>query len=216
MPGHDLAAFIDHSVLAPNTRSADISAACAAALQFNLRSIVVTSGFVGQAKRLLTDSQIGVVSVVAFPHGTSGPDTKVYEATRAVELGADEIDYVISIGAALDDDLRFLTEEARAICRAVPGHGVKAILETGYFTDERMFAVAGAVLDGGVAVVKTSTGYGPRGATEDDVRILARAAANRGFVKASGGISDRARAMSMLNAGASLIGTSHGPAICTP
>jgi len=216
MPGHELAAFIDHSVLAPNTRSADVSAACAAALQYGFRAVVVTSGFVARAKRLLADSEIGVVSVVGFPHGTSGPDTKVFEAKRAVDLGADEIDYVISIGAALDDDLRFLTEEARAICRAVGGRGVKAILETGYLSHDQMFSVAGAVLDGGVAVVKTSSGYGPRGATEDDVRILARATTNRGFVKASGGINDRARAMSMLNAGASLIGTSHGPAICTP
>jgi len=215
MDPSELAQFIDHAALRPDSRSTDVDRACDEALQYRFRGVVVPSGSVGHAKRRLKDTGLKVVSVVSFPHGTSAPDVKAAEATRAAAMGADEIDYVISIGAVLDDDYRFLREEAVAVLRAVRGKIVKSILEIGYLSDEQKFEAARTLAQAGVPYVKTCTGFGPGMATEADVRLLARAVHGKALIKASGGIRDRALAVKLLSAGAAVLGTSHGPHICT-
>jgi deoxyribose-phosphate aldolase len=210
----ELAPFVDQSVLRPDTRPQDVDAACDAALLYRFRGVVVPTGFVHHAKRRLLNTGIKVVATVAFPHGNQAPDVKAHEAMRAAALGADEVDYVIAIGAALDDDLRFLREEANAVIRQTRGKIVKAILEVGYLSEKQRFDTARALAETGVPYVKTCTGFGPGSATVEDVQLLARAVAGKSLVKASGGVRTREQCVALLQAGAAVVGTSSGPAIC--
>jgi deoxyribose-phosphate aldolase len=154
------------------------------------------------------------VSVVGFPHGTQAPDVKAHEAARACAMGADEVDYVIAIGAAIDGDMKFLTEEAVAIARACRGKMVKAILETGYLPPATVVEVAETLVQAGVPYIKTCTGFGPRGTTVGEVRAIVEIVNGRALVKASGGVRTADDVIAMLAAGAAVVGTSRGPEIC--
>lgn len=211
----ELAPFLDQSVLRPETRAAEVDRACDAALLHRFRGLVVPTGFVALAKRRLAGSGIKVVATVAFPHGNQAVDVKAHEAARAAALGADEVDYVISIGAALDDDLAFLREEANAVIRQTRGKIVKAILEVGFLSEKQRFETARALAQAGVPYVKTCTGFGPGEATVEDVQLLARAVAGKSLVKASGGVRTRERCLALLEAGAAVVGTSRGAEICS-
>ena len=215
MRGLDLAPFIDQSVLRPETRKHDIDNACDEAMRYGFRGVVVPSGSVHHAKRRLIGTAIKVVATVSFPHGTQAPDVKAHEAMRAAALGADEIDYVISIGAALDDDMKYLREEALAIIRQTRGKILKAILEVGFLGEKQRFEAAKTLAETGVPYIKTCTGYGPGKATVEDVELLVRAVAGKALIKASGGIQTREQLVALLQAGAAVIGTSHGPSICS-
>lgn len=214
MKGIDIAQFIDQSVLSPDVRQHQVNAVCDAALLYRFRGVVVPSGTVHHAKRRLINTGIKVVATVSFPHGTQAPDVKAHEAMRAAAIGADEIDYVISIGAALDDDWKYLREEALAIIRQTRGKIVKAILEVGYLGEKQRFEAARTLAQTGIPYVKTSTGFGPGGATPEDVMLLCRAVAGKALIKASGGVRTREQCIALLEAGAAVIGTSHGPEIC--
>jgi deoxyribose-phosphate aldolase len=193
-----------------------VDGACDAALTYRFRGVVVPSGAVTHAKRRLMNTGIKVVSTVGFPHGNQSPEVKAHEAQRAAAMGADELDYVISIGAALDGDVKYLREEAVAIIRVTRGKLLKAILEVGYLTEEQRFLAAQALADAGVHYVKTCTGFGPGRATVEDVRLLVRAAGRKALVKASGGVREAWQVVELLSAGAAVVGTSHGPEICGP
>lgn len=216
MQPQELAAFIDHSVLRPESRIEDVDRACEDALFYRFRGVVVTSSAVTHARRRLMDSGVKVVSVVGFPHGTEAPDVKAHEAMRACAMGADEIDYVISIGAAIDGDMKFLTEEAVAVTRSARGKMVKAILETGYLQPDVVLAVTEALVHAGLPYIKTCTGFGPRGTTAGEVRAIVEVIAGRALVKASGGVRTADDVIAMLSAGAAVVGTSRGPQICSP
>ena len=213
-PG-DLADFIDHTCVHPNMTGADVDRVCAEALHYGFRGVVVPSGYVSHAKRRLMNTGIKVVSTVGFPHGTAAPDVKAHEASRAASAGADEIDYVISIGAALENNYRYIREEGVAIVRQTRGKLLKAILEVGYLNEEQIFHCARELAAARIHFVKTCTGFGPGQATEEDVRLIARAADGKALVKASGGIRDRRTAIRLLKAGAAILGTSAGPSIVT-
>ena len=167
------------------------------------------------AARTLGGSRVGVASVVSFPHGASMTSTKVAEATRARDDGATELDVVANLAAIRAGDDRAVTDEVAAIVAAARGAAVKVILETTFWSPERMANAARAAVAGGAAFVKTSTGFLAGGATEDAVRTL-RAAVGPGVgVKASGGIRTRAQALAMVAAGANRVGASSSVAIVT-
>jgi deoxyribose-phosphate aldolase len=210
----DVARFLDHSVLRPEAGITDVDEACAVALRLGLRGVVVAGAFVAHVRLRLAGSGVKVVAVAAFPHGNQTTDVKAHEAARAAALGADEIDYVISIPAALAGDSRALRDEAASIVAAVPGRVVKTILEVGHLTPAQRTDAARAVVAGGVHFVKTCTGFGPGGATPEDVRLLADAAAGRALVKASGGIRTRVQCLALIEAGAAALGTSRSAEIC--
>lgn len=212
---NELAPFIDHSCLRAEALVSDIDRACDEALLYRFRGLVVPSGAVSHAKRRLMNTGIKVVCVVGFPHGTQAPDIKAHEASRAAAMGADEIDYVISIGAALEGDLRYVREEGIAIIRATRGKLVKSILEIGYLGEDHKYHAARALAEAGVHYVKTCSGFGPGVCTPEDIELLVRAVSGKSLVKASGGIKDKQQAVAMLQAGAAVIGTSHGPTICS-
>ena len=205
-----LAGYIDHTLLKPDATPADIDRLVEEALENYLYAVCVNPAFVPRVMAKKGDAPLRVAAVVGFPLGANAPEIKAQEAALAVAQGADEIDMVIPIGRARAGDLAAVEAEVRAVRRAVPGAVLKVILETGFFTPEEIRALAEAAIKGGADFLKTSTGFGPRGATLEDVRLLREVAGDRAKVKASGGIRDKKTAWAMIEAGSDRIGASSG------
>jgi deoxyribose-phosphate aldolase len=206
----DLAKYIEQTLLKPEATPSDVEAHCLRAAGHGLFGVCVAPRFVTLARRCVANSGLSVVTVVAFPFGATATDVKAAEARSAVADGADEVDMVMALGDALADDFDAVEADIRAVRDATAGRVLKVILETGYLTDERIDAAARASVRAGADFVKTSTGFGPRGATVADIERLVRAVQGRAQVKASGGIRTRAAALEMIRAGATRIGTSAG------
>jgi deoxyribose-phosphate aldolase len=212
----DLARYIEQTLLRPEATAADVEAHCRRAAAHGLFGVCISPRHVSLARRCLAGTELRVVTVVAFPAGASTSDVKASEARRAVADGADEIDMVMAIGDAVAGDFDAVEADVRAVRDATAGRVLKVILETGYLTDERLDAAARASVNAGADFVKTSTGFGPRGATVADVERLVRAVGGRAGVKASGGIRTREAALELIRAGASRIGTSAGVEMVLP
>jgi len=206
----ELARLIDHTLLKPEATRGDIERLCREALQCEFASVCVNACYVAQAADALRGSRVHVCAVVGFPLGATLTSVKVFEADKAVRLGAREIDMVISIGAlksgddaSVEADIRAVTEAARrggAIC--------KAIIEAGLLTEDEKIRACRAALSAGAGFVKTSTGFGHGGATVEDVRLMRSIVGAKMGVKASGGIRTPRDCQRMLAAGATRIGTS--------
>ena len=206
----ELARYIEQTLLRPEATAKDVEAHCRRAAGHGLYGVCIAPRFVSLARRVLLGSDVRLVTVVAFPSGACVSEVKAVEARRAVEDGADEIDMVMAIGDAVAGDYAAVERDVRAVRDATHGRVLKVILETGFLTGEQMDAAAHACVRAGTDFVKTSTGFGPRGATVEDVARLSRAVEGRAGVKASGGIRTREAALAMINAGATRIGTSSG------
>jgi deoxyribose-phosphate aldolase len=210
-----LAAAIDHTLLRPEADGREVDRLCVEALRFGFAAVCVQPIWVARAARTLAGSRVGIASVVSFPHGASLTPTKVAEAARARDDGATELDVVANLAAIRAGDDRAVTDEVAAIVAAARGAAVKVILETTFWSPERMANAARAAVAGGAAFVKTSTGFLAGGATEDAVRTLRAAVGPTVGVKASGGIRTRAQALAMLAAGANRVGASSSVSIVT-
>jgi len=210
---HALASIIDHTCLRPDALPDDIDRLCDEARAFHFRTVCVQPVFVAHAARALAGSAVGVAAVVGFPHGANTTDTKVFEARRALEDGATELDMVANLGWVRAGEAARLTAETAALVAAAGAIPVKVILETALFDEAVNTAAARAVLAAGPAFVKTSTGFGPGGATVEAVALLKRLAGSRAQVKASGGIRTRAQALAMRAAGADRLGASASVAL---
>jgi deoxyribose-phosphate aldolase len=211
----ELAALIDHTLLRPEAEAREIDRLCEEALRFRFAAVCVQPRWVARAARTLTGSGVAVASVVAFPHGASVTAVKVAETARARDDGATEIDVVADLSAIRAGEDAFVRQETAAVVEAARGAGVKVILETTFWSLDRIAAAARAAVAGGAAFVKTSTGFNAGGATEDAVRALRGAVGPAVGVKASGGIRTRAQALAMLAAGASRLGASASVALVT-
>jgi deoxyribose-phosphate aldolase len=207
------ASLIDHTLLKPDTRADQIRLLCEEAVEYGFASVCIPPVFVPLAAELLYGSEVVVGTVVGFPLGYAPPTVKVFETAQAVAAGALEIDMVIHLGRALDGRYAEVEDEIRQVVRAAGAARVKVILECCYLDEARKRVLTGTVVDAGAAYVKTSTGFGPGGATVADVALLARIADGRIGVKAAGGIRDWVACRAMLAAGATRIGASAGPAI---
>ncbi|MGQ9582953.1 MAG: deoxyribose-phosphate aldolase [Thermoplasmatota archaeon] len=204
--------MIDHTLLSPDAGGAAVRRLCAEAREYGMGHVCVNPRHVSAAAELLRGSGVGVCSVVGFPFGATLAEVKALEARRVVELGACEVDMVIDISALKEGEDFRVVEDIAGVVRAasVP---VKVILETGYLSDEEKRRACSLATEAGAAFVKTSTGFGPGGARVEDVRLMRSAVGGRLGVKAAGGIRTFSRAMEMIEAGATRIGTSSGPAI---
>lgn len=204
----DLARYIDHTLLKPNATEKDIEQLCAEAIQYHFASVCVNSAYVELCSRLLAGSGVKVCAVVGFPLGAMSTDAKAFETRYAVAHGADEIDMVINVGQLQSGNYAYVYDDIRAVVKAAAGHIVKVILETGLLNDDQK--IAGCVLAkaAGADFVKTSTGFGPGGATPEDVALMRRIVGDDMGVKASGGIRDCSTAQKMIESGASRIGAS--------
>ncbi|MCL6471673.1 MAG: deoxyribose-phosphate aldolase [Firmicutes bacterium] len=219
MRREELTKSIDSTNLSPGATVRDIEQLCADAIKYNFASVVVNPFYVNIAYRLLRGSVVKVGTVVGFPIGAITTGAKVHETREAIDLGADEIDMVMNVGAfrsglfdEVYNDIRAVVEQAR---RGEVEHGrdiiVKVIIETNLLEgDEQKIRAAQIVERAGADFVKTNTGFTGGGATVEDVELLR---ANLSFemgIKASGGIRTAQQAIALLNAGANRIGTSAG------
>jgi deoxyribose-phosphate aldolase len=211
-----LAAAIDHTLLRATATAAQIDALCREAHEHGFFSVCVQPCRVALARRTLTAlaASTRVCTVIGFPLGANTPAIKAAEAAQALADGADELDMVIALGALRDGDESAVLADIRGVVAAGAGtHRTKVILETALLTPEEIDAACRLSVAAGAQYVKTSTGFGPGGATVAAVQRM-RAAVGPDFgVKASGGIADAATARAMLAAGASRLGASASVAI---
>lgn len=210
-PGKPIARFIDHTLLKPAAAERDIIKLCEEAMEHGFYSVCVNGSWVPLCREQLAGSGVHISVVCGFPLGAMATKAKVFEAVNAVEDGAREIDMVLPVGAVMEDRFGTVSHDISAIVRAVEGQAiVKVILETGLLDDEHKAEACRVAEAAGAHYVKTSTGFGPGGASEADIRLM-RASVSPGIgVKASGGIRDTATALQMLKAGANRLGTSSG------
>ncbi|HTN44320.1 MAG TPA: deoxyribose-phosphate aldolase [Nitrospiria bacterium] len=206
----ELAGLIDHTRLAPDTMPEDIRRACREARRYGFASVCIPPCYVEEAVRELDGSKVAVGTVIGFPLGYQSLSVKIFETMEAVKQGAIELDLVIHLGAVKIGDARGVRTEVGRIRDAASGARLKVILETGYLSRKEMISACLWSREAGAVWVKTSTGFGPKGATTADVRRLKKAIGEDGFVKAAGGIRDLKSLEDMVRAGASRIGTSRG------
>jgi deoxyribose-phosphate aldolase len=151
--------------------------------------------------------------VVGFPHGACTTTVKIVEAMEAMKNGAGELDFVVNLGMVKSGKYDAAEIDIKNIIAMTPGKVHKVIIETGSLTEDEIIRVCEIAMRAGAEFVKTSTGYGPRGATVEDLRLIRRIVGPVCRVKASGGIKDLATLSALVEAGAERIGTSAGPAI---
>jgi len=207
-----VAAMIDHTLLKPDATRHDIEQLCAEAAKFKFATVCVNPTWVAMSARLLAGSGVGVCSVVGFPLGATTADVKGYETQRAIFDGAREIDMVINVGALKSGDLVVVERDIEAVtarCRQC-GALSKVIIEAALLTDDEKVTACTLAKAAGADYVKTSTGFGPGGATAADVALMRRVVGAEMGVKAAGGVRDLESVKAMIAAGATRVGASAG------
>ncbi|MBE0477213.1 MAG: deoxyribose-phosphate aldolase [Coriobacteriia bacterium] len=213
-----LAASIDSTLLSPTTGLAAAAAWLAQQRPQGFAAVVVAPFVVPLAAELMAGGSTAVCSVAGFPLGYAATESKAEEARRLVELGCREVDVVMNVAAFLEGEHDLVRGDVAAVVMAVTaassGLGlVKVILETGYLAERDVPVACRLAEEAGAAFVKTSTGFGPRGAGVADVRAMREAVGRRLGVKAAGGIRDLSSALAMIEAGADRLGTSAATSI---
>jgi deoxyribose-phosphate aldolase len=208
-----IASFIDHTLLSPDATGDDIKKLCEEAKKFGFAAVCVNPSFVKLAAEQLRGSGVKVCTVIGFPLGATHKEVKSYEAAKAIEEGADEVDMVANVGALKEKNFRLVYEDVRGVIEASKDKVVKVILEMGSL--EKDEKIAGCVLTkaAGASYVKTSTGFGKGGATVEDVTLIRKIMGTRMGIKAAGGIRNFETAYSLIKAGATRLGTSSGVGI---
>ncbi len=209
----DLAPYIDHTLLKADATVDDIAKLCAEAAEHRFAAVCVNPVYIDLAAHILAGSGVKVATVVGFPLGATFTAVKALETREAIQRKADEIDMVMNIAAARAGLWDAVKEDISQIVAAAAGKTVKVILETAFLTDDEKRRACDAALAAGAGFVKTSTGFGPGGATAEDVRLMRAAVGDKAGVKASGGIRTRQQAELMIAAGATRLGTSAGVAL---
>ncbi|MFO1445435.1 deoxyribose-phosphate aldolase [Bacillus sp. Bva_UNVM-123] len=205
----NFAKLIDHTLLSPVSNEKEIINLCQEAKQHGFASVCVNPAWVSLSAELLRDSEVNVCTVIGFPLGANTLETKVFETINAIKNGATEIDTVINIGALKDKNYTLVEEEIRSVVDAAKGKAlVKVIIEACLLTNEEKVKACKLSVKAGADYVKTSTGFSLYGATVEDVAIMRKAVGPNIGVKASGGVRDKDDIKSMVDAGASRIGTS--------
>ena len=203
----DILSKCDHTLLGQASTWAEIKAICDDGMKFKTASVCIPASFVKQAKEYVGE-RLAICTVIGFPNGYSTTAVKCFEASDAVDNGADEIDMVINIGWARDGKWAEITEEIAAIKKSCKGKLLKVIIETCLLTDEEKIALCKCVSDSGADYIKTSTGFSKAGATFADVELFAKHVAPHVKIKAAGGISSIDDAEKFIALGADRLGTS--------
>lgn len=202
--------MIDHTLLKPDATQDQIAQLCFEARKFSFASVCVNPSYVRLCAQLLKGSPVVVCTVVGFPLGATPTEVKVYEAQQAIRDGAAEIDMVINVGAVKSRDYELAERDIASVARACrAGHALlKVIIEAALLNDEEKVIACQLAKVAGADYVKTSTGFGPGGATAADVALMRRVVGPTIGVKAAGGIRTLADAQEMIAAGASRLGAS--------
>ena len=208
----NIAKYIDHTNLKAYASKEDIIKLCDEARRYNFYAVCVNPYRVKLAKEQLQGTNIKVATVIGFPLGATPTEVKVFEAKKALEDGADEVDMVINIGALKDKAYKYVRNDIAEVVRIAHEKGaiVKVIIETCYLSDNEKEIACKLAMEAGADFVKTSTGFGTGGATIEDVKLMRKVVGDKLGVKAAGGIRTYEEALAMINAGANRIGTSSG------
>lgn len=210
-----LAGMIDHTLLKADATREQLEKLCKEAVQYGFATVCVNSANIPVAARLLQGSNVKPIAVVGFPLGASLSAAKAYEAREAIRNGAREIDMVINVGALKGRDYATVVEDIKRVVEASRPCKVKVIIETGLLTAEEKVIACTLAKAAGAHFVKTSTGFGPGGATIEDIQLMRRVVGKDMEVKASGGVKTKEDAEAMRKAGADRIGASASVAIVT-
>ena len=205
-----LAAIIDQTLLNPDATGVEIMQFCLEAGKHGFASVCISPFYVRTAKELLLGTPVKITTVIGFPSGTESREAKIDEAKNAVEAGADELDIVMNPELAKAGDWDAVEKEISDIVTATPDVIHKIIIETCNLTDDQKKRAALAVMNAGAEFVKTSTGFGSGGATVADVELIHSVTEGKIGIKASGGIKTMEDVISLVEAGATRIGTSSG------
>ena len=208
----DLAKYIDHTALKPETTAADIDQLCEEAEQYTFASVCVNPAWVKRAAKNLRDSDVKVCSVIGFPLGATTAEIKAMEARRAIRDGAREVDMVINVGALKSGDYQTVLVEIEKVVDSAHEAAVivKVILETSLLDDEEKVIASSLAKKAKADFVKTSTGFSGGGATVYDVALMRETVGPDMGVKASGGVRTASDVEDMIAAGATRIGASAG------
>ncbi|MEW6716637.1 MAG: deoxyribose-phosphate aldolase [Chloroflexota bacterium] len=207
-----LASKIDHTMLKPDATQDQIAQLCYEARKYGFASVCINPTFVKLCADLLRGSKVKVCTVIGFPLGATPPEVKAFEAQKTIDDGATEIDMVINIGALKARDYTLVSRDIRGVVNTCHSRGaiVKVIIEATLLTEEEKVAACLLAKEAGADFVKTSTGFGPGGATVEDVALMRRVVGKEMGVKAAGGIKTVEDAQRMVRAGATRIGASAG------
>jgi deoxyribose-phosphate aldolase len=205
-----LAEMIDHTLLKPDASQDEIARLCFEARKYRFASVCVNPAYVKLCSQLLKGSGVAVCTVVGFPLGATPTDVKVFEAQQAIRDGASEVDMVINVGAVKSRDYELAERDIASVARVCKAGNalLKVIIEASLLTDEEKVIACQLAKVAGADFVKTSTGFGPGGATAEDVALMRRVVGPTIGIKAAGGIRSLADAQKMIAAGATRIGAS--------
>lgn len=209
LTGKDIAKMIDHSLLRPEMTEKEIVEECRVAREYDVATVCVRPYDVALCKKLLAGSNVLVSVVVGFPHGNSTIEAKYFEAKKALDDGATELDLVLPIGKVCSEQWVYVEQELRTIVNETKSRGaiLKVIFENYYLTADQIAACCILCEKIGVEFVKTSTGYAPGGATIEDVKLMRENCSPSIQIKAAGGIRDLKQFMLLYQAGATRQGT---------
>lgn len=219
MTPNEIAKYIDHTNVKADASRSDIKKLCDEATKYGFHSVCITPYRVKDAKSSLANHipltkwngrKPDIICVVGFPFGFVKTEEKILEANTAIKDGATEIDMIINIGAIKDGDWKFVENDIHQIARSINPIKIKVIMEIGFLTRDELIKACQTAKKAGAKFVKTSTGYGPRKPTVDDIKLMRKIVGNEMGVKASGGIHNFETAKKMIEAGANRIGTSSG------
>ena len=208
----EIAKYIDHTLLKADASQDRIAQLCYEARKFGFAAVCVNPTHVKLCSQLLQGAPVHVCTVVGFPLGATPPEVKAYETQQAIDDGATEVDMVINIGALKSKDYALVERDIATVARSCHAGGaiLKVIIEAALLTDEEKVIACQLSKSAGADYVKTSTGFGPGGATVHDVALMRRTVGPSLGVKAAGGVGSYEDAQAMIAAGATRIGASAG------
>ncbi|RKS53496.1 deoxyribose-phosphate aldolase [Gillisia mitskevichiae] len=205
--------YIDHTLLKSTASIDDITTLCNEAMKYYFFSVCVNGYYVPLAEELLRDSKVKICTVVGFPLGAMSTRAKLFEAEDAIGYGADEVDMVMNLGLLKSGKLNSVETDIASVKNTIGIKVLKVIIETCYLTSEEISTASKIVESAGADYVKTSTGFGPKGASLDLISEIKKNVSSNMKIKASGGIRDFITARAYIDLGVSRIGTSSGIAI---
>jgi deoxyribose-phosphate aldolase len=204
----EIAKYIEHTNLKPYASFKDIEKLCKEAVEYGFYSVCINPAYINLARKLLIGKNVKIVTVVGFPLGSNNTQIKVYEALNSIDEGADEIDMVINISALKDGKTALVKDEILRVKQICKERVLKVIIETCYLEEEEIKTAVKLCIEAGADFVKTSTGFGTRGANIRDIEIIKEVADGKIKIKASGGIKDFETALNFIKTGVERLGTS--------
>ncbi|MBP0980913.1 MAG: deoxyribose-phosphate aldolase [Oscillospiraceae bacterium] len=220
MTPNEILTHVDHTLLKPEATAEQVAELCREALEYNTASVCINPRFIPLAVSILGD-KVAVCTVIGFPLGAMSTAAKVFEAKNAVEMGAKEVDMVVSIGDVKAGDFDAVTKEIAAIKEAVGDNILKVIIETCLLTDDEKRKLCHCVADAGAEYIKTSTGFSTAGANEHDIALFAEEINGSEIngkikIKAAGGIKSVDDMNNFLALGADRLGSSSAIKLLKP